>query len=73
LPYALSRCSENDALGFEAHLLACETCFQDLKTLDRAGKLIQEFLARTAGPRARDAKQATPARRAKGRSAGRLP
>jgi hypothetical protein len=43
LPYALSQCREAEALRFEAHLLACETCFSDLKTLDRAGALIREF------------------------------
>jgi hypothetical protein len=72
LPYALSRCGENDALRFEAHVLECETCFQDLKALDRAGTLIQEFLASGGAigqgldPRpARNVKSSPPARRAK--------
>ena len=43
LPYALSQCPEEEAVCFEAHLLVCEACFQDLKVLDRAGVLIREF------------------------------
>jgi hypothetical protein len=30
---------------FEAHVLVCGSCFRALKTLDRAGTLIQQFLA----------------------------
>jgi hypothetical protein len=45
VPYALSRCGEDEAVTFEAHLLACQSCFQSLKTLDRAGNLIQQFMA----------------------------
>ena len=32
-----------EAEAFEAHLLCCELCFQDLKCLDRAGVVIREF------------------------------
>jgi len=42
VPYALSRCPEEQALAFEGHLLTCEACFQDLKVLDRAGVLLRE-------------------------------
>jgi len=45
LLYALSSCSEEEALDFEAHLLDCDTCFEDLKTLDRARMLVREALA----------------------------
>jgi hypothetical protein len=45
LPYALSRCTEDEAVAFEAHLLACGSCFQALKTLDRAGTLIRQFIS----------------------------
>ena len=45
LLYALQGCLDDEALDFEAHLLGCETCFQDLKTLDRARTLVQEALA----------------------------
>ena len=45
LLYALSGCLDEEALDFEAHLLECEACFQDLKTLDRAGVLVREALA----------------------------
>ena len=48
LLYALQGCLDDEALDFEAHLLGCETCFQDLKTLDRARSLVQEAL--TADP-----------------------
>ena len=44
LLYALSRCAEEEALDFEAHLLDCDACFEDLKTLDRARTLIREAL-----------------------------
>lgn len=43
LRYALSRCSEKEAQALEAHLLLCEACFEDLKTLDRAGVLLREL------------------------------
>jgi hypothetical protein len=43
VPYACSSCTDEEALGFEAHLLLCAQCFEDLKTLDRAGVLIREF------------------------------
>ena len=45
LLYALSGCLEDEALDFEAHLLGCEACFEDLKTLDRARVLVQEAMA----------------------------
>ena len=45
LLYALSGCLEDEALDFEAHLLGCEACFEDLKTLDRARALVQEAMA----------------------------
>ena len=43
VPYACSSCTDEEALTFEAHLLMCARCFEDLKTLDRAGVLIREF------------------------------
>ena len=45
LLYALSACLDDEALDFEAHMLGCETCFEDLKTLDRARLLVQEAMA----------------------------
>jgi hypothetical protein len=44
LPYVLSRTEEAESVFFEAHLLACEACFRDLKLLDRVGSLIQELM-----------------------------
>jgi hypothetical protein len=43
--YALAGCQEPEALDFEAHLLTCDACFQDLKSLDRVGGLIRESLS----------------------------
>ena len=64
VPYALGTCSDAEAEGLEAHLLACETCFQDLKVLDRAGALLRAYadsgargldrLRTQAGPAAED-------------------
>lgn len=45
LLYVLSGCLDDEALDFEAHLLGCEACFEDLKTLDRARVLVQESMA----------------------------
>ena len=45
LLYALSGCLDDEALDFEAHLLGCDSCFEDLKTLDRARTLVQEAMA----------------------------
>ena len=47
VPYALSQCPETEATTFEAHLLTCDSCFKDLKCLDRASRLILE--ARSQG------------------------
>ncbi len=44
VPYALATCCATEADAFEAQLLACEACFQDLKALDRAGVLIRAHL-----------------------------
>jgi hypothetical protein len=44
LPYALAKCSEDEAVTFEAHMLACASCFQALKTLDRAGNLLRQAI-----------------------------
>ncbi len=44
VPYALERCPEEEAEVFEAHLLGCGLCFEDLKSLDRAGLVIREYL-----------------------------
>lgn len=44
LPYALSRCTEKEAVAFEAHLLGCAACFRDLKCLVRLGTLLRELL-----------------------------
>ena len=43
VPYALSTLSDEEAIAFEAHLLLCPTCFEDLKVLDRAGVVLREF------------------------------
>ena len=55
--YALARCAPEEAEAFEAHMLECDACFQDLKCLDRAGILIREFLDSPAAvsDRVRDA------------------
>ncbi len=45
VPYALGGCQEREALAFEAHLLGCETCFENLRTLDQARRLLREFNA----------------------------
>ena len=52
VPYALSECTEDQALDFEAHLLGCDACFGDLKCLDRAGSLIREHLPHVPAARA---------------------
>ncbi len=44
VPYALSSLREESAAVFEAHLLACGSCFRDLKCLDRAGALLRSFM-----------------------------
>jgi hypothetical protein len=51
LPYLLSQCSEDQAITLEAHLLACATCFQDLKSLDRAAGVIHELMDTTSPAR----------------------
>lgn len=43
LPYALTGCRQEEGVAFEAHLLQCEACFEDLKTLDRAAALIGDW------------------------------
>ena len=43
VPYVMSTVREDEAVAFESHLLACGSCFRDLKCLDRAGALIREF------------------------------
>lgn len=49
LPYALTGCGPADGLAFEAHLLGCDACFEDLKSLDLAAALIgQPDVARVA-------------------------
>lgn len=40
VPYALTGCRPDEAVTFEAHVLECEACFEDLKLLDRAAALI---------------------------------
>src|SRR5262245_48360687 len=47
LPYALASLREADAITFEAHLLACPACLRDLKSLDRARAVIDEFRTAT--------------------------
>jgi hypothetical protein len=44
VPYALSDCREPEAIAFEAHILSCDRCFEDLQCLDRAGSLLQQSL-----------------------------
>lgn len=40
LPYALTGCNREQGLAFEAHMLSCDACFDDLKSLDLAAALI---------------------------------
>lgn len=47
VPYGLWQCDEDDALEFEAHLMACSACFEDLKHLAHAAELIEEHSQRT--------------------------
>ena len=56
VPYALARCPDEAAEVFEAHLLGCGACFEDLKSLDRAGRVIHEYLGSgsSAADRLRD-------------------
>lgn len=41
VPYAFGTCDEDASLSFEAHLLDCDACYEDLKVLDRARELVQ--------------------------------
>jgi anti-sigma factor RsiW len=43
LPYVLGGCAEIEAQVFEAHLLSCEACFQDVKLMDRAASLVRSL------------------------------
>ena len=43
LPYALLGCTDEQETTFEAHMLGCTTCFEDLKALDRAAELIHSL------------------------------
>ena len=43
LPYAMADGDESSAIEFEAHLLVCPRCLRDLRCLDRARALIEEF------------------------------
>ena len=36
-------CSETEEIEFEAHLLACDVCFQDLRAVDRVIEIASEF------------------------------
>ena len=40
VPFALTGCTPDEALAFEAHLLECDACFEDLKSLDLAAAVI---------------------------------
>ena len=42
--YALDGCQGDDASSFEEHLITCEPCFQDLKSLDRVAGLLRDFV-----------------------------
>lgn len=44
LPYALSRCTDDESFDFEVHVLCCAACFRDLKRLDLAGSLLHELM-----------------------------
>jgi anti-sigma factor RsiW len=44
VPYALGSCTDDAEQRFEAHVLTCERCFEDLKSVDRTRLLIQEFV-----------------------------
>ena len=50
VPYACSSCTDEEALTFEAHMLTCAACFEDLKVLDRAGVVIREFTSTRSEP-----------------------
>jgi len=43
VPYALTGCRPQEGVAFEAHLLQCEACFEDLRLLDRAAALIGDW------------------------------
>jgi hypothetical protein len=44
LQYAFGGCSDEQEIAFEAHLLACDLCFDDLKALERTRDLIERFV-----------------------------
>lgn len=62
VPYALGRDEGAYAEEFEAHLLLCEACFADLKSIDRTQELIREFL-KTEGPEVKAARLVVARRR----------
>lgn len=43
IPYALTGCRPDQGLAFEAHVLCCDACFEDLTLLDRAAALIGDW------------------------------
>lgn len=43
VPYALTGCRPDEGLAFEAHVLVCDACFEDLTLLDRAAALIGDW------------------------------
>ena len=43
VPYALTGCRPEEALEFEAHILGCDACFDDLQLLDRAAAVIGDW------------------------------
>ncbi|MDJ0523176.1 MAG: zf-HC2 domain-containing protein [Planctomycetota bacterium] len=49
VPYACASCDDEEALRFEAHLLTCSACFEDLKLLDRVGHILKEFTDKNPG------------------------
>jgi anti-sigma factor RsiW len=44
LDYSLSRLSPADELEFEAHLLACDHCFDALRGLDQIESILRAFV-----------------------------
>ena len=43
VPYALTGCRQDEGVAFEAHMLQCDACYEDLKLLDRAAALIGDW------------------------------
>jgi hypothetical protein len=53
VPYVLCTATEAQENAFEAHCLACDRCFADLKVLDRAQEIVRHWLDTRPLPRRR--------------------